>query len=146
MGAVRARARGQKKPRKMTAAEREYLEHLKLGVEAGELLAAGYERFRLRLTDDTTYTPDFDLIEKDGAVVFVEFKETRRVGSSLPGVKIYAPFWEDDSRVKFKLAAELYPHFAFRAVRKLHPDEGFGWEVFERFNEEEENDGPDTDG
>jgi hypothetical protein len=122
----------------MTAAEREYLDHLRLGVEAGELLEAAYERFRLRLADDTTYTPDFDLIEKDGAVVFVEFKETRRVSSAITRLlPRYAPFWEDDSRVKFKLAAELYPHFAFRAVRKLHPDEGFGWEVFERFNEEE---------
>ena len=37
-------------------------------------------------------------------------------------------FWEDDAKVKIKVAAELYP-FSFVAVTKKPKKHGGGWEL-----------------
>lgn len=62
----------------------------------------GYESIRLKLADNTTYTPDFLVQRSDG---FLEFHEVKG-------------FWTPTSRVKIKVAAEMYPMFSFLAVQR----------------------------
>lgn len=69
---------------------------------AGEIAAYWFESVKLRLADRTFYTPDFLVQLADGTLEFHEVKG----------------FWEDDARVKVKVAAEQYPLFRFIAVTK----------------------------
>jgi len=57
-----------------------------------------HESINLRLATKTWWRPDFPVITVDGRLEFHEIKG----------------FWRDDARVKFKVAAELYPWFTFR--------------------------------
>lgn len=93
---------------KTEAAYAARLESLKL---AGEIADYRFECVKLRLADRTFYTPDFMVLRADGAFEMHEVKG----------------FWEDDARVKIKVAAELYP-FKFIAARKQK-----GAWVFEEF-------------
>lgn len=93
---------------KLEAAYAARLESLKL---AGEISDYRFECVKLRLADRTFYTPDFMVLRADGTFEMHEVKG----------------FWEDDARVKIKVAAELYP-FKFIAARKQK-----GAWVFEEF-------------
>lgn len=73
-----------------------------------------FEAVKLRLADNTFYTPDFAVMIADGTM---EMHETKG-------------FWEDDARVKIKVAASLYP-FRFKALKPLPAKRGGGWEVEE---------------
>jgi hypothetical protein len=59
-----------------------------------------YEKITLKLADDTRYTPDFWIVDSDGAVNFEETKG----------------HWRDDAKVKLKVAAEQFPEFTFRSL------------------------------
>lgn len=83
---------------KLEAAYAARLESLKL---AGEIADYRFECLKLRLADNTFYAPDFMVLKPDGAFEIHEVKG----------------HWEDDARVKIKVAAELYP-FKFIAARK----------------------------
>ena len=91
----------------------ELLERLRAG---GYVLWYSFEGIKLRLADQTFYTPDFAVMASDGVMAIHEVKG----------------HWRDDARVKIKVAADLYP-FRFKAVRKLSKKNGGGWEteVFE---------------
>ena len=69
-----------------------------------------FEGFKLRLADNTFYTPDFAVMLVNGALEMHEVKG----------------FWQDDARVKIKSAADLYP-MPFVAVRVTSKKEGGGW-------------------
>lgn len=99
-------------PGQMNAQEREYAGILDIGVNAGELAGFYFERFTLKLADDTRYTPDFMVVLADGTVRFDEVKG----------------FMEDDAWVKFKVAAEMFP-FKFRLAKKRTKKDGGGWEI-----------------
>lgn len=58
-----------------------------------------FEGIKLRLADKTWWTPDFWLILSDGKVVAAEVKG----------------HWEDDARVKVKIAAEAFPWLHIQA-------------------------------
>jgi hypothetical protein len=60
-----------------------------------------FEPVKLRLAAATFYTPDFMVTRDDGEIVFHEVK---------------GGWWEDDARVKIKVAAEMYPEFRFIAA------------------------------
>lgn len=79
---------------------------------AGEVLWWRFEGLKLRLADNTFYTPDFAVMAGDGVMECHEVKG----------------FWTDDARVKIKVAASQYP-FRFRAVKALPKKAGGGWEV-----------------
>ncbi|WP_221775495.1 DUF1064 domain-containing protein [Sphingobium yanoikuyae] len=83
---------------------------------AGEIVWYRFEGLKLRLADNTFYTPDYAVMRSDGLIEVHEVKG----------------FWTDDARVKIKVAAEQYP-FRFIAVRALPKKNGGGWEreVFE---------------
>lgn len=104
-------AKGKIRPRgHMNKLEEAYGEHLKLQEHAGHVAWYAYEPIKLRLANNTFYTPDFWVMRPDGEMEVHEVKG----------------FWEDDARVKIKVAAAIYP-FRFIAVTKGKE----GWRVEE---------------
>lgn len=99
----------------MNKTEAAYAAHLELRKHAGEVLWYRFEGLKLRLADNTFYTPDFAVMLADGVLEVHEVKG----------------FWEDDARVKIKVAADQYP-FRFLAVKARAKKDGGGWE-FESF-------------
>lgn len=83
---------------------------------AGTVLWHKFEGLKLRLADNTFYTPDFAVLAADGVMECHEVKG----------------FWQEDARVKIKVAAEMYP-FRFFAVKARAKKDGGGWE-YESFN------------
>jgi hypothetical protein len=81
----------------------------------GEFCEYGFESIKLRLAKTTFYTPDFYVVTPNEIIIY-EVKG----------------HWEDDARVKIKVAADKYPCFRFIAVQKKTAKEGGGWK-FEEF-------------
>lgn len=86
----------------------EVLDRLK---SAGEILEYWFERFTFKIADDCRYTPDFVVQTASGEM---ECHETKG-------------YWEDDAKVKIKVAADLFP-FRFVAIRRLPKKDGGGWQ------------------
>jgi hypothetical protein len=98
---TRMQALGRLKPGEMNKSEANYAKHLELRKQAGEILWWKFEGVKLRLADNTFYTPDFFVMLANGQLEAHEYKG----------------HWMDDARVKIKVAAELYP-FTFIGVQK----------------------------
>jgi hypothetical protein len=109
-------ALGRLKTGQQNKTEAAYGSELELRRIAGEVLWYRFEGLKLRLADNTFYTPDYAVMLSSGEMEVHEVKG----------------FWEDDARVKIKVAAEMYP-FRFKAIKPLPKKEGGGWniEVFE---------------
>ena len=121
MRGVRARARRVNHlPGEMNGLEKRYAELLDLAtrMKLAEVASFKFEPMKLRLAPKTFYSPDFMVIRPDGAVEFHEVKG----------------HWEDDARVKVKVAAEIFPEFRFVGVTW---DRRHGWQ-YERFGREDE--------
>lgn len=90
-------------------------EFLRPQLQAGAIAWYKFEGMKLRLADNTFYTPDFAVMLSNGQLEMHEVKG----------------FWQDDARVKIKVAADLYP-FKFLAFSKLAKSKGGGWtaEIF----------------
>ena len=73
-----------------------------------------FEGIKLRLADNTFYTPDFAVMSADGVMECHEVKG----------------FWQDDARAKIKVAADLYP-FRFVAIKAKAKKDGGGWALEE---------------
>lgn len=93
---------------KTEAAYKLYLEALK---HSGDVSWYRFEGMKFRLADNTFYTPDFAVMLTSGDMQMHEVKG----------------FWQDDARVKIKVAADLYP-FDFIAVKPKSKKSGGGWE------------------
>lgn len=107
-------ALGRLKTGQMNKTESEYCQLLELRKRAGEVVWYRFEGMKLRLADNTFYTPDFAVMLSTGEMEMHEVKG----------------FWTDDARVKIKVAAEQYP-FRFIAVKPKAKKAGGGWEVEE---------------
>src|SRR5690349_6901766 len=109
-------ALGRLKTGQMNKTEAAYGQHLELLKRAGEVLWYRFEGFKLRLADNTFYTPDYAVMAASGQLECHEVKG----------------FWQDDARVKIKVAAEQYP-LRFGAIKALAKKSGGGRarEVFE---------------
>lgn len=70
-----------------------------------------FEGIKLRLADNTFYSPDFAVMNAKGEMEMHEVKG----------------FWQDDAKVKIKVASDLYP-FRFVAIKALPKKEGGGWQ------------------
>lgn len=81
---------------------------------AGEILLYRFEGAKLRLADNTFYTPDFYVMLANGQIEMHEVKG----------------FWQDDARAKIKIAAAQHP-FRFIAVTARSKKDGGGWNVEE---------------
>jgi hypothetical protein len=109
--AQRARfALGRLKAGAMNKTEDAYREHLEALKAAGRVLWYRFEGMKLRLADNTFYTPDFAVLSASGELECHEVKG----------------FWQDDARAKIKIAAEMYP-MRFVAVKAKAKKDGGGW-------------------
>lgn len=103
-------ALGRLKPGAMNKTEARYGQQLELYKAAGQIQWYRFEGVKLRLGDNTFYTPDFAVMAGDGVLEMHEVKG----------------FWEDDARAKIKVAADAYP-FRFLAVTAKTKRDGGGW-------------------
>lgn len=93
--------RERREPGRMNKTEARYRDQvLEPAKASGEIVDYRFEALKLRLADLTFYTPDFLVIRPD----FMELVEIKG-------------HWEDDARVKIKVAAEQYPCFKFTAMK-----------------------------
>lgn len=109
---VPSRARAARQPPAMNGLERAYAERLELLRSAGEIRTWRFEAVKLRLGRHCHYTPDFVVVT---AADVVELHEVKG-------------HWEDDARVKIRVAAELYPWWRFLAITGK---KGQDWQVEE---------------
>jgi hypothetical protein len=107
-------ALGRLKTGEMNKTEAAYAAYLAERQRAGAILWHKFEGVKLRLADNTFYTADFAVLGADFAFEIHEVKG----------------FWQDDARVKIKVAASLYP-FRFLAMKPRAKKHGGGWEVEE---------------
>lgn len=91
-----------------------YCQHLELRKRAGEIVWYRFEGIKLRLADNTFYTPDFAVMLATGEMELHEVKG----------------FWTDDARVKTKVAADQYP-FRIIGVTVKPKKAGGGWNIEE---------------
>lgn len=113
------RGRGVRRlPGQMNGTEKDYALHLQFRQERGEIIAYTFDAVKLRLAENTFYTPDF-LVQL--ADLTLEIHEVKG-------------HWEDDARCKIKVAAALFP-FRFVAATKKRKKDGGGW-AFEDFAHE----------
>lgn len=96
----------------MNKTEQAYAAHLQAELQAGRVAWFKFEGLKFRLADNTFYTPDFAVMLADGQMQAHEVKG----------------FWQDDARVKIKVAAGLFP-FQFLAVTAQAKRSGGGWKV-----------------
>lgn len=107
-------ALGRLKTGVMNKTEAAYAENLQRRMLAGEVLWFKFEGIKLRLADATFYSPDFAVMVDSGQMEMHEVKG----------------FWQDDARVKIKVAASLFP-FRFIVVQPLARKVGGGWKAEE---------------
>src|SRR5262249_48727661 len=95
-------ALGRLPPGAMNKTEEAYSTHLQGLVIAGEIQWFKFEALKLRLADNTFCSPDLLVMT---AARELEVHEVKG-------------FWEDDARVKIKVAASLFPMLRFIAAKK----------------------------
>ena len=106
-------ALGRLKTGEMNKTEAAYDAHLR--AITGTVIAwHKFEGVKLRLADNTFYTPDFAVMRTDGLLEMHEVKG----------------FMKDDAAVKLKVAASIYP-LRFLLVRARAKKNGGGWDVEE---------------
>ena len=110
----RLQALGRLKTGQLNTTEAVYQQQLEARNKAGEILWYKFEGVKLRLADNTFYTPDFAVMLSNGQMEMHEIKG----------------HWQDDARVKIKVAAELFP-FRFIALKARTKREGGGFSIEE---------------
>jgi len=103
-------ALGRLKTGAMNKTEQAYAATLEQRRHAGEVAWFKFEGIKLRLADNTFYSPDFAVMLADGQLEMHEVKG----------------YWLDDARAKIKIAADLYP-MRFVAIQAKPKKEGGGW-------------------
>ncbi len=116
--AQRMQALGRLKVGTLNKTERAYEALLKEWQHAGLVVWFKFEGVKLRLADNTFYTPDFAVMLSNGQMELHEVKGARAI-------------FADDAKVKVKIAAELYP-FPFVVAFPVPKNRGGGWE-FDRY-------------
>lgn len=107
-------ALGRMKVGAMNKTEARYAQWLEYRRTAGQVAWFKFEGLKLRLADNTFYTPDFAVMLASGEIECHEVKG----------------HWADDARAKIKIAADLYP-FRFIAIKEKAKRDGGGWAVEE---------------
>lgn len=105
-------ALGRLKVGELNKTEKAYENTIKEMILAGEILWYRFEGLKLRLADNTFYTPDFFVMKADGSLECIEVKG----------------FMFDDANVKIKVAAENFP-FLFKIARVKPKKLGGGWDI-----------------
>ena len=107
-------AKGRMKQGQMNQTEAAYAQHLEGLKRGGFLEWYAFEAMKFRLADNTFYTPDFMVMLCGGELEAHEVKG----------------FWQDDARVKIKVAASLFP-IHFIAVKRAPKRTGGMWTLEE---------------
>jgi hypothetical protein len=116
--AQRMQALGRLKVGTLNKTGQAYEALLKSWQHAGLVVWFKFEGVKLRLADNTFYTPDFAVMLSNGQMEMHEVKGARAI-------------FADDAKVKVKIAAELYP-FPFVVAFPVPKNRGGGWE-FDRY-------------
>ena len=103
-------ALGRLKTGAMNKTEQAYSLHLERLRQAGYVAWYKFEGVKLRLADNTFYSPDFAVMLAAGQMQMHEVKG----------------YWMDDAKVKIKVASDMYP-FEFVAVKAKAKKDGGGW-------------------
>jgi hypothetical protein len=99
---------------RMNKGEAAYADHLHMLWLANEIAGYWYEPWNLRLAANTYYRPDFLVLLPDRTMRVVDIKG--RSGDT---------YWcEEDSKIKIKISARLFPMFSFWII---WPRKGGGW-------------------
>lgn len=106
----RMQALGRLKTGAMNKTEQAYALMLDTLVHSQEIAWYKFEGVKLRLADNTFYTPDFVVMAANGLIEMHEIKG----------------YWLDDARAKIKIAADMYP-FRFLALKAKAKKDGGGW-------------------
>jgi len=120
--AAKVKRRPRHEPGEMNRTEAAYASHLEFLKKAGEIRAWAFEALKLRLADRTWYSVDFLVQLEDDTLEGHELKGTAKTKAGNP-----RELWEEDARVKFKVAAEIHPWLTFRSVRKAAAGEQREW-------------------
>ncbi len=108
-------ALGRLKTGEMNKTEAAYAAHLELLRRAGEIVWFKFEGMKFRIADNSFFTPDFAVMRADGALEAHDVKGAWHL-------------FQDDAKVKIKVAADMYP-LRFIAVVRQSKREGGGWDV-----------------
>lgn len=103
-------ALGRLKTGEMNGTESAYAALLESRKAAGEIVWYAFESITFKLADDTRYTPDFAVMLASGRLQAHEVKG----------------HWQDDAKVKIKVAAALFP-VEFIAMKRVPKKLGGGW-------------------
>lgn len=110
----------------MNKTESAYNDYLGLLLRAGEIDGFAFEAIKLRLADNTFFTPDFLVMAKDGVLELHDTKgTTKKLRAS--GQKEAMPWIEEDAKIKLKVVAELFP---FRVFAVFKTSEGWQKQQF----------------
>jgi hypothetical protein len=88
---------------KMNGLEKRYAAYLDIRKAVGEIRGWKFEAIKLRLAPATFYNVDFTVHMADGSFEHHEVK---------------GGHWEDDARVKIKVAARIFPEYKFVVARE----------------------------
>ena len=108
-----ARVLGRLKQGVMNKTERKYSDHLESLKMNGEIQYYAFDSMKFRLADKTFYSPDFIVLKSNGELEAHEVKG----------------HWEDDARVKIKVAASMHP-IPFIAVKWNEKNNSWDYENF----------------
>lgn len=111
-------ALGRLKTGQRNKTESAYETFLEARRRVGDVLWFKFEGVKLRLADNTFYTPDYAVMLANGQMEMHEVKGARAI-------------FADDAKVKVKVAAETYP-FPFVVAFPVPKSKGGGWE-FDRY-------------
>lgn len=111
MSQQRTQALGRLPAGAMNKTEAAYAANLERRRIAGEVSWFRFEGMKFRLADKTFYSPDFAVMLADGHLEMHEVKG----------------FWQDDARVKIKVAADQYPMRFIAVQGKYTKATGWTW-------------------
>ena len=117
---TRARGRTAKQLGKMNQTEKAWSDVLEAKKLLGEVIRYEFEKIKLKLADNTFYTPDFWVVLASGEQEFHEVKAMTAKGVVLS---------EDDARVKVKVAAEQFWEFDFLVAARGPKSQGYPWKI-----------------
>ena len=105
----------------MNGIEKKYAAYLETRRLCGEIAGWKFEGIKLKLARATFYNPDFLVVKNDGRL---ELHETKG-------------HWEDDARVKTKVAAEMFPEFRFVVVTQIGKPKRWSFKNYKGQEEQE---------
>lgn len=103
-------------PGERNKTEAAYEAHLELLYKAEQIDGYKFEGIKLKLADNTHFTPDFIVYAEDGVVELHDTKGTTKK-TRANGTKEAVPWIEEDAKLKLKIVAEQFPFRVFAVFK-----------------------------